>query len=153
MIVAPARRDKRELHGGRDSKQRLTSMCTARRLTAATTPREGAAMQGRVTSAIVFVDDMARAVAFYRDIFGFPLKFESPAWSEFSMGSVSLVLLPANGAEGQLALGLTVPDVSAFAAALEAQGVSCTCTPNGAQLGQAARFVDPQQVSWSVTQD
>ncbi|MFQ5637871.1 MAG: VOC family protein [bacterium] len=34
----------------------------------------------RVNYVIVFVSDMARSVSFYRDVLGFPLKFESPDW-------------------------------------------------------------------------
>ena len=37
----------------------------------------------RVNYAIVFVGDMDRSVAFYRDVIGLQLKFESPAWTEF----------------------------------------------------------------------
>jgi len=33
---------------------------------------------------IEFVGDMDRAVKFYRDVVGLPLKFQSPGWSEFS---------------------------------------------------------------------
>ncbi len=32
---------------------------------------------------IKFVADMNRAVKFFRDVLGLPLKFESPGWSEF----------------------------------------------------------------------
>ena len=35
---------------------------------------------------IKFVADMNRAVKFYRDVLGLPLKFESPGWSEFVTG-------------------------------------------------------------------
>ena len=38
----------------------------------------------RVNYAIVFVSDMKRAVSFYRDVLGLPLKFESPGWTEFA---------------------------------------------------------------------
>jgi catechol 2,3-dioxygenase-like lactoylglutathione lyase family enzyme len=34
----------------------------------------------RVSYAIVFVSDMQRSVAFYRDLIGLPLGFESPGW-------------------------------------------------------------------------
>jgi catechol 2,3-dioxygenase-like lactoylglutathione lyase family enzyme len=39
----------------------------------------------RVNYAIVFVSDMKRAVSFYRDVLGLPLKFESPGWSKNSI--------------------------------------------------------------------
>jgi hypothetical protein len=32
---------------------------------------------------------MTRSVAFYRDILGLSLKFESPGWSEFQTGCLS----------------------------------------------------------------
>ena len=35
-------------------------------------------MQIRINYSIIFVSDMDRSVAFYRDVVGIPLKFESP---------------------------------------------------------------------------
>jgi catechol 2,3-dioxygenase-like lactoylglutathione lyase family enzyme len=46
----------------------------------------------RITYAIVFVSDMQRSVAFYRDVVGLPLEFESSHWSEFSTGDATLAL-------------------------------------------------------------
>ncbi len=40
-------------------------------------------MSAKLSHIIEFVDDMNRAVAFYRDVIGLPLKFQSPEWSEF----------------------------------------------------------------------
>ena len=37
----------------------------------------------RINYSIVFVSDMERSVAFYRDVVGIPLKFETPGWTEF----------------------------------------------------------------------
>lgn len=37
----------------------------------------------RLNYAIVFVSDMKRAVSFYRDVLGLPLRFESPGWTEY----------------------------------------------------------------------
>jgi len=46
----------------------------------------------RVHYAIVFVSDMSRSVAFYRDVIGLPLRFESPAWTEFAGAGAELPL-------------------------------------------------------------
>ena len=46
----------------------------------------------RVSYAIVFVSDMKRSVAFYRDVIGLPLKFDSPEWSEFATDGATLAL-------------------------------------------------------------
>ena len=42
--------------------------------------------------AIIFVSDMARSIAFYRDVLGLPLRFESPEWTEFETPGSTLAL-------------------------------------------------------------
>jgi lactoylglutathione lyase len=49
-------------------------------------------MFAQIDYTMVVVSDMARSVAFYRDILGIPLKFESPDWSEFLTGATTLAL-------------------------------------------------------------
>ena len=46
----------------------------------------------RVSYAIVFVSDMNRSVEFYRDVFGLPVKFETPGWTEFATDGATLAL-------------------------------------------------------------
>ncbi|MCI0743088.1 MAG: VOC family protein [Gemmataceae bacterium] len=46
----------------------------------------------RVNYAIVFVSDMKRSVAFYRDVLGLPLRFESPGWTELATEGATLAL-------------------------------------------------------------
>jgi lactoylglutathione lyase len=51
----------------------------------------------RVNYAIVFVSDMKRAVTFYADTLGLPLKFESPGWTEFATEGATLALHASGG--------------------------------------------------------
>ena len=46
----------------------------------------------RVAYSIVFVSDMERTVAFYRDVVGMPVKFETPGWTEFATEGVGNVM-------------------------------------------------------------
>ena len=46
----------------------------------------------RVNYVIVFVSDMDRSAAFYRDVIGLQLKFESPEWTEFATDGATLAL-------------------------------------------------------------
>jgi catechol 2,3-dioxygenase-like lactoylglutathione lyase family enzyme len=46
----------------------------------------------RVNYAIVFVSDMKRAISFYRDVLGLPLRFDSPGWTEFATDGATLAL-------------------------------------------------------------
>src|SRR5258708_16542286 len=48
---------------------------------------------------IVFVSDMQRSTAFYRDTLGLPLKFTSPGWTEFSNGGTLISLHKHMGGE------------------------------------------------------
>jgi lactoylglutathione lyase len=59
---------------------------------------------------IEFVGNMDRAVRFYRDTIGLPLKSESPDWSEFSTGETALALHPASekNPPGKIEIGFGV---------------------------------------------
>ena len=41
---------------------------------------------------VIYVSDMQRSTAFYRDVLGLPLKFSTPGWTEFDLGSIKLAL-------------------------------------------------------------
>jgi catechol 2,3-dioxygenase-like lactoylglutathione lyase family enzyme len=73
---------------------------------------------------IKFVADMNKAVTFYRDVLGLPLKFESPGWSEFVTGETTLALHPASDKNpaGKVELGFTVADVRGSLPGHERQG-------------------------------
>ncbi len=83
------------------------------------------ANSSKLAYVIVFVSDMKRSVAFYRDQIGLKLRFASPAWSEFETGGTILALHPAgpNNKAGTNEVGLTVQDLNAFYEARKANGV------------------------------
>lgn len=41
---------------------------------------------------VIYVSDMQRSTTFYRDALGLPLKFSTPGWTEFDLGSIKLAL-------------------------------------------------------------
>jgi catechol 2,3-dioxygenase-like lactoylglutathione lyase family enzyme len=77
-------------------------------------------MQSHLTYVMKFVADMDRAVRFYRDTLGLPLKFQSPGWSEFATGEVTFALHPARDGKpaGSVELGFRIEGLEA----LHAQG-------------------------------
>jgi lactoylglutathione lyase len=87
---------------------------------------------------IVYVSDMQRSTAFYRDILGLPLKFTSPGWTEFYTGATT-VALHTTGAStlpptqrppaGQAQLGFMVDDLQAVYQALKDQNVLFSLPP------------------------
>lgn len=78
------------------------------------------------------VDDMEKAVAFYRDKLGLPVKYESADWVELDAGNVTIALRRfGSGPEGRPELGVgegatlvfEVDDLEATRAELQAKGV------------------------------
>jgi len=88
---------------------------------------------------IVYVSDMPRSVAFYRDTLGLPLKFTLPGWSEFVTGSTTLALHTTGGATlpeqpgrppaGIAQLGFVVDDIQAAYETLQAQDIHFSLPP------------------------
>ena len=67
-----------------------------------------------------------RAVKFYRDVIGLPLKFASPGWSEFATGRTTLALHPASEKNPacSVELGFTVADLHQFHQEMSAKACS-----------------------------
>ena len=96
----------------------------------------------RVNYAIVFVSDMPRSVAFYRDVCGLPLKFDSPQWSEFATEGAT----PALHA-------WCVPDLDLFHARMIEQNVPCTQQPKDLFGARMAQYLDPDGLAISVSDE
>jgi lactoylglutathione lyase len=108
----------------------------------------------KLTHVIEFVADMDRAVKFYRDVIGLPLKFQSPGWSEFATGETSLALHPASASKpaGSIELGLTVDDATKFQQDMSAKGVKFTMPLTKQEWGRVlTQFVDSEGAQSSVS--
>jgi lactoylglutathione lyase len=111
-------------------------------------------MSTKLSHIIEFVADMNRAVAFYRDVVGLPLKFQSPEWSEFATGETILALHPASAKNpaGKLEMGFTVPDLQQFHTEMQGKGVQFPMPPTKQDFGAAlAQFVDTEGAHVSVS--
>src|SRR5258708_3801683 len=107
----------------------------------------------KLSYVIKYVADMNRAVKFYRDVLGLPLKFESPGWSEFVTGETTLALHPASekNLAGAVELGFTVADIQKFHQEIRAQGVQFSMPPTKQDYGGLlAQFVDSEGTHCSV---
>jgi lactoylglutathione lyase len=111
-------------------------------------------MASKLSHIIIFVGDMDRAVKFYRDIVGLPLKFESPEWSEFAAGETTLALHPSTekNPPGKMEIGFTVPNLQHFHAEMQGKGVRFTIPPTKQNFGGLlAQFVDSEGTHVSVS--
>jgi len=103
---------------------------------------------------IKFVANMDRAVKFYRDVLGLPLKFQSPGWSEFETGDTILGLHPASqkNLAGAVELGFNDPDLDKFHEEMKAKGVQFSMPPTKQDFGGLlAQFVDSEGAPCSVS--
>ena len=109
----------------------------------------------KLTYVIEFAADMDRAVRFYRDVLGLPLKFQSPGWSEFSTGETSLGLHPASAHNpaGSIELGFNVANLGTFHQEMTAKGVQFSMPPTNQDFGGIlAQFIDSEGRRCSVAE-
>jgi len=106
----------------------------------------------RLSYAIVFVSDMKKAVSFYRDVMGLPLKFETPGWSEFATEGATLALHTGEGA-GWCRPGLSVPNLDDFHKRMIERNVQCSTQPPTETFGvRIAQYKDPDGLAISVSE-
>jgi lactoylglutathione lyase len=117
----------------------------------------------RVDYAIVFVSDMSRSVAFYRDVLGLPLKFETSHWTELATEGSTLALHladaeatpgddPAQTPAARCRPGFSVPDLDAFHQRMLDQGVACVRPPTETFGTMIAQYLDPDGLVLGVSQ-
>src|SRR5258707_1578349 len=88
---------------------------------------------------IVFVSDMQRSTAFYRDTLGLPLKFTSPGWTEFNTEAITIALHMTGGGTpaqkqalpppGNADIGFMVEDLQSAYDELKARGAVFSLPP------------------------
>jgi lactoylglutathione lyase len=100
-----------------------------------------------------FVGDMNKAVAFYRDVVGLKLRFQSPDWSEFDTGETTLALHLASAEHpaGSAQIGFRTEDLDGFCQQSSDAGVTFTQPPTRQQWARIARFKDCDDAEVSVS--
>jgi lactoylglutathione lyase len=114
---------------------------------------------------MVMVSDMDRSVKFYRDMLGLKLRFQSPDWSEFDMGSTTLALHggakpapPRTGPSEQIAgtasIGFSVKNIDAVYEELKGKGARFVMPPKTQEAEgiRLAVMIDPDGLSISFAQ-
>jgi len=121
-------------------------------------------MFSKMDYVMVIVSDMNRSVEFYRDKLGFPLKFESPDWTEFQTGSTTLALharglakstaADTGGTAGTCSFGFNVDNLDKTFAALSAKGVRFVMPPKTQEAEgiKLAVCVDPDGLAISFAE-
>lgn len=115
----------------------------------------------RLNYAIVLVSDMQRSVAFYRDVIGLPVRFQSPGWTEFATEGATLALHGSEGGAGghtsplgagTCRPGFSVADLDEFHGRMVAHAVRCLQPPKETFGVRIAQYADPDGLAISVSQ-
>src|SRR5438093_10881411 len=117
-------------------------------------------MQNMIT--MVMVSDMDRSVRFYRDTVGLKLRFQSPDWTEFDVGSTTLALhgggVPGSPEKeryaGRASIGFNVENVDKIFEELKSKGVRVVMPPTQ-RPGEGIRIavmLDPDGLPVSFSQ-
>jgi lactoylglutathione lyase len=112
---------------------------------------------------IVFVSDMQRSTAFYRDTLGLPLKFTSPGWTEFNTGAITIALHMTGGETsaqkeslpppGNAHIGFMVEDLQSAYEELNARGAFFSLAPQKQNSGAALAVLhDPDGLGITLQQ-
>jgi len=120
-----------------------------------------------IAAITLFVEDVAAAQRFYREVFGLPILFEDDNSAVFDFGHTVINLLAATAAReliepavmadraagSRLVLTIRVDDVDALCAALALRGVQLLNGPMDRPWGvRTASFSDPGGHIWEIAQ-
>jgi predicted enzyme related to lactoylglutathione lyase len=110
-------------------------------------------MKARLNYVIKFVANMGVAIAFHRDTLGLALKFESPEWSEFSTGDVTLALhaASANNPAGTAQLGYAVENLKEVYARRDKLGLKFLEAPKPLHRTLIATIADSEGAACSLS--
>jgi lactoylglutathione lyase len=121
-----------------------------------------------VAATVLFVQDLARCLTFYRDTLGLQVTESTPERASFQMDNVYFLLLEVSAAahmiseeanalkiEGgpRVLLAAGVEDVDAAYETLKARGVTLLRPPTNQPWGlRTAYFADPEGNFWEINQ-
>lgn len=116
----------------------------------------------RINYVIIFVSDMDRSLAFYRDVVGMPLRFASAHWSEFATEGATWALhlaegsVPGRGGRSKESAGTSRPgfhvvDLDAYHARMLQHDVPCPQAPKDTFGTRIAQYMDPDGLLFSVS--
>ena len=104
---------------------------------------------------MLMVQNMDRAIRFYRDVMGLKLAFESPEWTELTFGSAIVALHGGGtGSYRKTGLSLQVKDIATACREVDSGGGKVTSPPQtrpGEPI-ELAEAVDTEGNGFSLTQ-
>ena len=115
----------------------------------------------KLNYAIAFVSDMAKSVAFYRDVIGLTVEFESGEWTQFRTGDATFALHKGDTDEATISdinkpglcrPGFSVTDLESFHQRLLQASVPCIQEPRNVFGVQIAQYADPDGLIISISQ-
>ncbi len=115
-------------------------------------------MLKRLEKITLFVTDLEKSTAFYRDTLQLPVRVESATRSEFELGGLTVVLEPQfedqkldKAKRSGIVIGFQVHNLDFFYQLLKSKGVVFTDEPMEGEMGRRAEFMDPDGYVFEMT--
>ena len=112
---------------------------------------------------VMYVDDIEKCAAFYRDVLGIPIDYAVEGWTQFQSNGAALVLHPrlehqkAQAGDGAVHVTFRVNDLDAEYERLNKHGVKFIAPPATAAFGKHTTLLDPENnpidlIEWALPQ-
>lgn len=112
-------------------------------------------MQIECIKTLLYVQEMSRAIRFYRDVMGLKVKLESPGWSEVVRGDTIIGLhAGGDGTQTNMPLSFQVADLDSALQEIQRGGGKIVDLPESrpGEPIRLARFADPEGNVVMITQ-
>ncbi len=118
-------------------------------------------MMEHLAYTVIYVDDMEKCAAFYRDVLGIPLDYAVEGWTQFKSSGAALVLHPKTASQKSQPPGsavhitFRVNDLDAAYRNLSARSVRFLAPPAIVEFGKHATLLDPEDnpidlIEWAL---
>ncbi|MCC5952957.1 MAG: VOC family protein [Acidimicrobiia bacterium] len=96
------------------------------------------------------VADMARAVAFYREVLGPVIRYESEQWSELKLGDATVALHAGSGKPRETGLAVEVAELDVACEAVTRMGGTVLVAPQHGAGTRSAEVADTEGNSFTL---
>ncbi|MEK7270934.1 MAG: VOC family protein [Planctomycetota bacterium] len=105
----------------------------------------------RIQHVTIFVHDLPKAIAWYRDVLGLPLRLADAKWAEFNTDGVTLILRPKDPRQpsgGRTGVTFSIHDLGSCLTILQTRGVKVIRGPEAVLANVRIAEIEDLEGNW-----